>query len=84
MRWMLFLGHQPKKEAYRIILQSLKNDPDYYVFCVDDSSKHIETFKTVAEEEGMTSRSFPILSPITRTYSEEFFSTSKTCHYSRG
>ncbi len=79
MRWMLFLGHQPKKEAYRIILQSLKSDPDYYVFCIDDGSKHIDAFKAVAAEENMEDRCFPVLAPVIRTYSPEHLKE----HYDR-
>lgn len=71
MRWMLFGGHQPKKEAYRIILKSLKDDPDYCVFCIDDSPKHIEAFQSASTEEGMNDRTFGIVSPVMRTYSAE-------------
>ncbi|MBI1872225.1 5'-nucleotidase [Candidatus Collierbacteria bacterium] len=70
-RWMLFLGHQPKNEAYRIILKSLKDDPDYHVFCIDDGAKHIEAFQKVCIEEGMEDRSYGIISPVTRKYSKE-------------
>ncbi len=71
VRWMLFLGHQPKKEAYRIILKSLKDDPDYHVFCVDDNPKHIEAFGGVSAEEGLQERTSGIISPVIRTYTEE-------------
>ena len=71
MRWILFIGHQPKNESYRIIIRSLKDDPDYHVFCVDDSAKHIEAFKMISAEEGMESRTIGIVSPIIRTYTEE-------------
>ena len=71
VRWMLCLGHQPKRESYRIILESLKNDPDYQIFCVDDSVKHVETFKDVAQELDMESRSFGIVSPVIRAYTED-------------
>ena len=71
IRWMLFLGHQSKKESYRIILKSLKNDPDYSVFCVDDSVKHIETFKETATEECMQDRAFGIASPVIRNYTKK-------------
>ncbi|MDP3646349.1 MAG: 5'-nucleotidase [bacterium] len=71
MRWMLFVGHQPKKEAYRIILKSLKADPDYHVFCIDDAAKHIDGFREVCAEEGMQERSCGIVSPVLRSYSKE-------------
>src|SRR3989338_6107774 len=64
IRWMLFLGHQPKKESYRIILASLKSDPDYFVFCVDDSAKHIEAFRSASAEEHMEDRTTGIVSPV--------------------
>jgi len=70
IRWMLFLGHQPKKESYRIILNSLKSDPNYHIFCVDDSVKHIEAFRSASAEEGMGNRTYGIVSPVIRTYTE--------------
>lgn len=71
VRWMFFGGHQPKKEAYRIILQSFKNDPNYRIFCIDDSPKHIEAFQSVSTEENMSNRTVGIISPVVRTYSAE-------------
>ncbi len=71
IRWMLFGGHQPKNEAYRIILKSLKNDRDYYVFCIDDDAKYIKAFQDVSAEEGMIDRTFGVVSPVIRTYTEE-------------
>lgn len=71
IRWILFLGHQPKQGSYRIILESLKDDLDYYIFCIDDSAKHIEAFKNVSTEMGLDSRTFGIVSPIVRTYTKE-------------
>ncbi|MDO8676709.1 MAG: 5'-nucleotidase [Candidatus Azambacteria bacterium] len=68
VRWMLFIGHQSKKESYRIILKSLQKDPDYYVFCVDDKAKHVEDFRLVSVEEGMENRAIGIVSPVVRTY----------------
>ena len=70
-RWMLFLGHQPKRESYRIILESLKDDPDYHVFCIDDNAKHIETFQTVCDELDMKNRTAGIVAPTIRTYSKK-------------
>lgn len=67
-RWTLSLGHQPKKEGYRIILRSLKDDHDCHIFCVDDNVKHIASFCEVAQEEGIDSRSLGILSPVIRNY----------------
>ncbi|HEY4520152.1 hypothetical protein A2673_00490 [Candidatus Kaiserbacteria bacterium RIFCSPHIGHO2_01_FULL_50_13] len=71
VRWMLCLGHQPKQESYRIILESLKNDPDYRIFCVDDNAKHVEAFQDVARELGMEDRAFGIVSPAIRAYTED-------------
>lgn len=71
MRWMLFLGHQSKSSAYRIILDSLKEDPDCVVFCIDDGAKHIEVFQRVAKEAGMEERTFGIVSPVIRTYTHD-------------
>ncbi len=71
VRWALFLGHKPKKESYSIILNSLKDDPDYFVFCVDDSAKHIEAFLDASAEEGMKNRVSGIVSPVVRTYTEK-------------
>lgn len=71
VRWMLFLGHQSKKEAYRIILKSFKDNPEYYIFCVDDNQKHITTFDAVSLEEGMKERSFGIVSPTIRSYNKK-------------
>lgn len=70
VRWILFLGHQPKKESYRIILESLKEDSDYRIFCVDDNPKHVAMFESVSAEEGMQDRTFGIVSPVIRTYTE--------------
>ncbi|MDO8523178.1 MAG: hypothetical protein Q7S12_02745 [bacterium] len=69
-RWMLFLGHQPKEGSYRIILESLKQDQDSHIFCVDDSPKHIDTFNRVSTELNMESRSTGIFSPAIRTYTK--------------
>ena len=69
-RWMLFLGHQPKEGSYRIILESLKPDPDTHIFCVDDSQKHIDTFNSVCAELNMESRSTGIFSPAIRAYTK--------------
>ncbi|MDP2669201.1 MAG: hypothetical protein Q8P07_05205 [bacterium] len=69
-RWMLFIGHQPKEGSYRIILESLKHDPDSHIFCVDDSPKHIDTFSRVSKELSMESRSAGIFSPAIRTYTK--------------
>lgn len=71
MRWMLFLGHQPKKESYRIILESLKSDQDYIIFCVDDNEKHVKAFQDVSKELEIAERTVGIVSPVIRTYSEE-------------
>ncbi|MBI2635327.1 MAG: 5'-nucleotidase [Parcubacteria group bacterium] len=68
VRWMLFIGHQSKKESYRIILKSLQKDPDYHVFCIDDKAKHIEDFHVASAEEGMENRAIGIVSPVIRTY----------------
>jgi len=70
MRWTLFLGHQSKKEAYRIILRSLKDDRDCHVFCVDDTARHIASFREVAGEEDMRDRTHGIISPVIRRYDE--------------
>ena len=67
---MLFLGHQPKQESYRIILESLKSDPEYRVFCIDDNAKHIEAFQHASKALGMDDRTFGIVSPVTRTYTK--------------
>src|SRR3989338_7309485 len=48
----------------RIILASLKSDPDYFVFCVDDSAKHIEAFRSASAEEHMEDRTTGIVSPV--------------------
>jgi len=71
IRWILPVGHQSKKESYRIILKSLKSDPDYYVFCVDDNPKNIEDFKTVCAEEKMEDRTTGIVSPTLRKYNKK-------------
>ena len=71
VRWMLFLGHQPKKESYRIILQSLKNDPDCYIFCIDDAVKHIQAFNEISVELGIRERTFSVVAPVIRTYTEK-------------
>ncbi|TSC77853.1 MAG: hypothetical protein G01um101429_924 [Parcubacteria group bacterium Gr01-1014_29] len=71
IRWILFLGHQPKQGSYRIILESLKDDLDYYIFCIDDNTKHVEAFKNVSIEMGLDSRTFGIVSPIVRTYTKK-------------
>lgn len=71
MRWMLFLGHQPKQESYRIILRSLKHDASYHVFCIDDSAKHVDIFQDIAKEEGMDNRAHGIVSPVIRQYSKK-------------
>lgn len=71
IRWMLFLGHQPKEESYRMILKSFQDNHDYFIFCVDDDPKHIQTFSDVAIEEGMENRTLGIVSPIIRMYTEK-------------
>ncbi len=70
-RWMLFVGHQSKKESYRIVLKSLKNDPNQYVFCVDDNPKNIDGFNIVSVEEGMENRAIGIVSPTLRAYNKK-------------
>lgn len=70
IRWMLFLGHQSKRDSYRIILESLKKDPDYVIFCVDDGAKHIAAFQEISKELGMEDRTFGIVSPVVREYTE--------------
>ncbi len=70
-RWMLFLGHQTKVNSYRMILDSLRNDADVHVFCVDDKEDHVTAFLEAAEEAEMENRAHGIVSPVLRTYSEE-------------
>ena len=70
IRWQLFVGHQSKAESYRIILKSFERDPDVHVFMVDDGAKHVEAFKQVAAELGMSDRTVGILSPQIRQYDE--------------
>lgn len=71
VRWTLHLGHQSKEGAYRIILDSLKNYPDYHFFCIDDNAKHVEIFGKVSKELGVADRAFGVVSPIIRTYTQE-------------
>ncbi len=70
IRWQLFVGHQPKSDSYRIILQSFLKDPDTHIFCVDDAKKHVDAFIAVAAELGMTDRCHGVLAPQIRRYDE--------------
>ncbi len=71
VRWMLFLGHQPKTDSFRIILESFKKDSSWHIFFVDDNRKHVETFNVVSKELEMSERAHGIVSPIIREYTEE-------------
>lgn len=71
VRWMLFLGHQTKSESFRIILESLRKDPDFYVIYVDDAKKHVDSFNALSKELNMEDRTSGILSPRIRLYTGE-------------
>lgn len=68
MRWQLFVGHQSKKESYRIILESFKKKPDFHVFMIDDAVKHVRSFTEVANELDMTDRCHGVCSPQLRDH----------------
>ena len=76
-RWQLFIGHQPKSESYRIILQSFLKDSDTHVFMVDDAEKHVVAFTKVAAELGISDRCHGIISPVVRDYVEAFYNSSR-------
>lgn len=71
MRWQLFIGHQPKKESYRIILDSFKNSPEWHIIIIDDAEKHLNSFKEAAEETNMAGGYSAILTPQIRHYTED-------------
>lgn len=70
-RWQLFVGHQSKRESFRIILDSLKQDADTFIIYVDDAQKHVETFRALTEELGMADRCLGVLAHQVREYSED-------------
>ncbi|MDP3947325.1 MAG: hypothetical protein Q8Q41_01385 [bacterium] len=70
VRWQLLIGHQPKRESYGIILDSLEGE-DWHVFMIDDSEKHVDVFREVAEAKGWGVRAKGIVTPRVRNYSEE-------------
>lgn len=71
MRWILPIGHQPKGESFKIILNNLKDDPHMHVFFVDDAKKHVDLFAEVANGIGMGNRTRSILAPRVRDYTDE-------------
>jgi hypothetical protein len=70
IRWQLSVGHQSKKESYRIILQSFVKNQDAHVFMVDDGAKHVQTFNEVAAELGMIDRCHGIIAPVIRDFDD--------------
>ena len=70
-RWILFIGHQAKKESFRIIIYSFKKDSDVVIFFVDDNQKHVEAFEETAREMGLGERAVGIISPRIRLYDKE-------------
>lgn len=77
MREMLFVGNQPKTESYRALLRDFVDKPDWHVFIVDDSPRHIADFcKVVGElnenlDEDLGQRFHPIHSPRIRHYTKD-------------
>src|SRR3989344_4550256 len=71
VRWMLYIGHQSKSDSFRIILESLKENPNIFVYFIDDSSRHVETFIEASQGLGMAERTIGIVSPKIRDYDEE-------------
>jgi len=70
-REMLFVGSQSKSGSYTTILEHFRRLPDWHVILVDDTPEHVKDFDAVAARLGMIYRTYGILSPRIRRYSQE-------------
>lgn len=71
INWMLQVGHQSKKDSYRIILEACRKNEKMHVISVDDAKKHNVDFDAAAAELGMSDRCHSILAHPVRNYTEE-------------
>lgn len=56
VKWVLGVGHQPKRGSYEIIIREHAADPDCHFVGVDDSTRHAMDFLAVAEGLGVADR----------------------------
>ncbi len=71
VNWMLQVGHQSKKDSYRIILEACRKNEATYVISVDDTKKHNDAFDEAAAALGMQDRCHSILALPVRDYTED-------------
>ena len=55
-KWILGVGHQSKRGSYEIIIREHMSDADCHFIMVDDSAKHVQDFRVLAAELGITER----------------------------
>jgi hypothetical protein len=74
-RWGIFCGHQSKAGGYRIIMERLRDQPDYHVIMSDNSAKNVADFEAVSQELNMENRTTGILCPTIRQYTKKQLQT---------
>ncbi len=71
VNWMLQVGHQSKKDSYRIILEACRKNAETHVISIDDTKKHNDAFDEVALALGMQDRCHSVLALPVRDYTED-------------